>query len=122
MTYTFFNNNEGIYILYDSVSGAVIRAGELEAYIFDALDPCGEKLSGLPEKCPSEIRYELARFSSTEVSEAYAKVKDYYSCGLIYACGNCNRIRTSGDHSASPSMISAISSETGIREADFELI
>ena len=66
MTYTFYNNSEGIYILYDSVSGAVIRSGELEAYICDALDPCGEKLSHLPEKCPSEIRYELARFSSTE--------------------------------------------------------
>ena len=45
MTYTFYNNSEGIYILYDSVSGAAIRSGELEAYICDALDPCGENLA-----------------------------------------------------------------------------
>ncbi len=122
MTYTFFNSNEGIYVLYDSVSGAVIRAGELEAYICDALDPCGEVLSHLPEKCPSDIRYELARFSSTEVSTAYGKIKEYFSCGLIYGNGNDKRIRTSGDHSADNSMIAVISSETGIREKDFELI
>ena len=122
MTYTFYNNSEGIYILYDSVSGAVIRSGELEAYICDALDPCGEKLSHLPEKCPSEIRYELARFSSTEVSSAYAKIKEYFEAGLIYGCGASNRIRTTGDHSANTSMLSAISSETGIRESDFERI
>lgn len=122
MTYTFFNNNEGIYILYDSTSGAVIRAGELEAYICDALDPCGEPLSHLPDKCPSDIRYELARFSSTEVSAAYEKIKDYFSRGLIYANSNSNKIRISGDFSADPSMIAAIASETGIREADFERI
>lgn len=122
MTYTFYNNSEGIYVIYDSVSGAVIRGGELEAYICDALDPCGEILSHLPEKCPSEIRYELARFSSTEVSSAYAKVKEYFEARLIYSCGNSNKIRTNGDHSANASMISAISAETGIRESDFELI
>lgn len=122
MTYTFFNNNEGIYIIYDSVSGSAIKAGELEAYICDALDPCGESISHLPTKCPSEIRYELARFSSTEVSAAYEKVKEYFACGLIYAKGNVTRIKTSGEHSATPSMISAISAETGIRESDFELI
>ena len=122
MTYTFFNNNEGIHIIYDSVSGAVIKSSELEAYICDALDPCGEELTHLPEKCPSEIRYELARFSSTEVGEAYAKIKEYYSLGLIYGCGEANRIRTAGDHSATSAMIAAISAETGLQPTDFELI
>ncbi len=122
MTYTFYNKSEAIYIIYDSVSGAVIKAGELEAYICDALDPCGETIFRLPEKCPSEIRYELARFSSTEVGEAYSKIKDYFSVGLIYGCGEHNRIKVTGEHSASPSIISAISAETGIPETDFELI
>lgn len=122
MTYTFYNNNEGIYIIYDSASGAVIRASELEAYICDALDPCGESLTRLPEKCPSEIRYELARFSSTEVSIAYTKIKEYFSLGLIYSNAGSNKIRTSGEYSANPALVSAISSETGISKSDFEII
>lgn len=122
MTYTFYNNAEGMYIIYDSVSGAVIKTGELEAYICDALDPCGEELSRLPDKCPSEIRYELARFASTEVSAAYNRVKEYFETELIYAKGDVNRIRTTGDYSATPALITAISSETSIREADFQLI
>ena len=75
MTYTFYCPAEGRHIIYDTESGAVIRSTEIEAYICDALDPCGEELSPLPEKCPSEIRYELARFASTEVSAAYEKIK-----------------------------------------------
>ena len=74
MTYTFYSSAEGRYIIYDTASGAVIRSNEIEAYICDALDPCEEGTPVLPEKCPSEIRYELARFASTEVASAYAKI------------------------------------------------
>lgn len=122
MTYTFFNACEGRHVIYDSVSGAVINATELEAYICDALDPCGETLERLPEKCPSEIRYELARFASTEVSAAYEKIKSYFLSGLIYAAGDAKKVRTSGDHSASPATISVISSETGIPTSELELL
>lgn len=122
MTFTFFNSNEGFYILYDSVSGAVIRASEIEAYICDALDPCGESLSRLPEKCPSDIRYELARFSSTEVNTAYSKIKEYFDYGLIYKSDSAFRIRTSGEYSANSSVIALIYSETGMKESSFEII
>lgn len=122
MTYTFFHAGEGLHIIYDSISGAVIKTGELEAYICDALDPLGEELSHLPDKCPSDIRYELARFSSTEVQAAYNKIKEYFALGLIYKSGDPYRLRISGDHSASTSLIAAIESETGLTKADFELI
>lgn len=122
MTYTFFNALEGRHVIYDSVSGAVINSTELETYICDALDPCGEHLDRLPEKCPSEIRYELARYASTEVSAAYEKIKSYFLSGLIYSAADANRVRVSGEHSASSATISIISSETGIPISELELI
>lgn len=122
MTYTFFNASGGCNVIYDSVSGAVINASELEAYICDAMDPCGESIDRMPEKCPSEIRYELARYSSTEVSAAYEKIKGYFACGLIFSSEDAKRIRTAGEHSASASTIQLIAAETGCHVSEFELI
>ncbi len=117
MTYTFYCSHEGRYIIYDTASGAVIRSSETEAYICDALDPCGEALSALPEKCPSEIRYELARFASTEVSAAYNKIKDYYLAGLIYGDSDTVKIKTSGENSADEIMIPLILSNIGLAKS-----
>ena len=122
MTYTFFYSSEGRHVIYDGNSGAVISATELEAYICDALDPCGEQLDHLPEKCPSEIRYELARYASTEVSAAYDKIKSYFTQGLIYSVGEATRIRTSGEYAASDAIISAIASEMGVHASTLEKI
>ncbi len=122
MTYAFFNPNNGIYIIYDTASGAVIRTCELEAYICDALYPCGEDTVHLPVKCPSDIRYELARFASTEVSAAYENIKKYYSEGLIYGNSEKIALRLSGDHSADRSLLPLILSETGLTEREIDLI
>lgn len=116
MTYTFYNPAEGRHIIYDTASGAVIRCGEIEAYICDALDPCGDGEPLFSDKCPSEIRYELARFSSTEVSAAYNNVKGYYSAGLIYGISNHIFIRNSGEHSADETLIPLIMSNAGVSE------
>ncbi len=110
MTYTFYRPSEGRYIIYDSASGAVIRADELQAYICDALDPCGDEVF-LPLSCPSEIRYELARFSSTEVGAAYEKIREYFSEGLIYTNSDRAFIRTSGCYSADGETINDIFKE-----------
>ena len=122
MTYTFYSSAEGRYVIYDTASGAVIRSTELEAYICDALDPCEEGAPVLPEKCPSEIRYELARFASTEVSEAYGKIKEYYRSGLIYGISDKNLLRTSGEHSASGELISAVLSNADLTKESVEMI
>ena len=122
MTYTFYCPAEGRHIIYDTESGAVIRSTEIEAYICDALDPCGEELSPLPEKCPSEIRYELARFASTEVSAAYEKIKSYCGAELIYRDAGKTNIRTTGEHSASEEMIAFVISKTGISRSELKLI
>ena len=50
MTYTFYCPSEGRHIIYDTESGAVIRSTEIEAYICDALYPCGEDIAPLPAK------------------------------------------------------------------------
>ena len=122
MTYTFYCPAEGRHIIYDTESGAVIRSSEIEAYICDALDPCGETLSSLPEKCPSEIRYELARFASTEVSAAYDKIKSYFNGGLIYRDTGSTNIRISGEYSANEEMIAFIVSKTGISKNELKTI
>lgn len=122
MTYTFYSSAEGRYIIYDTASGAVIRSTEIEAYICDALDPCEEGAPVLPEKCPSEIRYELARFASTEVAEAYTKIKEYYHDGLIYRISDNTVLRTSGDHSASGDLITTVLSNTDLTKEEVEFI
>ena len=122
MTYTFYCPTEGRYIIYDTESGAVIRSTEIEAYICDALDPCGEELSSLPEKCPSEIRYELARFASTEVASAYDKIKNYFNTGLIYRDTGVTNIRISGEHSANEEMVAIVISKTGIAKSELKAI
>ena len=122
MTHTFYCPTEGRHIIYDTESGAVIRSSEIEAYICDALDPCGEPLPSLPEKCPSEIRYELARFASTEIAAAYDSVKRYYNEGLIYRDTGKTNIRVSGEYSATEELIAVIVSKTGISKAELKLI
>ena len=122
MTYTFYSSAEGRYVIYDTASGAVIRSSEIEAYICDALDPCEEGAPVLPEKCPSEIRYELARFASTEVARAYAKIKDYYNAGLIYGISEKCVLRTSGEHSASGELVSTVLSNADLSKEEVELI
>lgn len=122
MTYTFYCPTEGRYIIYDTESGAVIRSSEIEAYICDALDPCGEGMPSLPEKCPSEIRYELARFASTEVSSAYDSVKRYCNEGLIYRDTGKTNVRVSGEHSANEEMVAFIISKTGISRAELKTV
>ena len=120
MTYTFFSSAEGRYIIYDTASGAVIRSSEIEAYICDALDPCEEGNAFFPEKCPSEIRYELARFASTEVAQAYARIKEYYRSGLIYGISEKRILRTSGEHSACGELASAVLSNAGLTKGEIE--
>ena len=122
MTYTFYCPFEGRHIIYDTESGAVIRSSEIEAYICDALDPCGEELTSLPEKCPSEIRYELARFASTEVAAAYNKIKLCFNEGLIYRDTGLTNIRTSGEHAADDEMIAFVISKTGISKSELKTI
>lgn len=122
MTYTFYCPTEGRHIIYDTESGAVIRSSEIEAYICDALDPCGEDVPSLPAKCPSEIRYELARFASTEVAAAYEQIKSYCNSGLIYRDTGMTNIRTCGEHSANDEMIAFVISKTGISRAELKTI
>ena len=81
---------------YDSTSGAFIRLSSLEYKMMGALTP------PLPQICPTSLRYELAKFDSESVSEAYDRLKDLYDRNLIFARPENGEIKliTSGEFAA----------------------
>ena len=74
------------------------------------------------ERDVTHCSYELARYSSTEVSAAYEKIKGYFARGLIFSSEDAKRIRTAGEYAASASAIQLIAAETGCHVSEFELI
>ncbi len=121
MTYTFISPSEGRYFIYDTSSGAVIPSNEIESYICDALDPCGEHLC-LPEKCPSEIRYELARFASTDVSQAYERIKRLADGGYIFGCSEKCILKVTGEYSANDTLLTEILTKNGLSRNEISFI
>lgn len=113
MTYTICDPSKRNHFIYDTASGAVIPASELEAYLCEALAPSDGCPVHMPEKCPSEIRYELARFSSTEIGSSYDKLKKLYASGLIFGTADAIYIRSCGDFSADRETIALILGEIG---------
>ena len=86
--------------IYDTVSGAVIPVDTLTGALCDAV--LFEGYSGaMPERCPSEIRYDFAKFSSTRISEAYTTLLELSKRGLIYKNGGVSNIRIRGEFAAS---------------------
>lgn len=65
-------------IAYDTVSGAVIPLTSLEYKMIQAITP---PLSPL---CPSSLRYELAKYDSADVEEAYAKLYELFTAGILF--------------------------------------
>jgi hypothetical protein len=65
-------------IAYDTVSGAVISLTSLEYKMIQAITP---PLSPL---CPSSLRYELAKFDSADVEEAYGNLYELFSRGILW--------------------------------------
>ncbi len=66
MLYTF--RFEGKKYAYDSVSGAIMRPSTLEFKMLGAIRP------PLTRSCPTSLRYELAKFDSLDVEEAYGNI------------------------------------------------
>lgn len=63
---------------YDSASGAVIQLNALQFKMLGAIVP------PLTQVCPTSLRYELAKFDSMDVEEAYEAVYSLACDGLIY--------------------------------------
>lgn len=80
---------------YDSKSGAVIELTALQYKMMGAIE------APLTPVCPTSLRYELAKFDSEDVSEAYDELYGLFSDGILFAEGDGNTavLRVSGDHS-----------------------
>ena len=79
---------------YDSTSGAVIELTALQYKMMGALE------SPLSPLCPTSLRYELAKFDSEDVTEAYNQLYALYRDGLLYGKGEPDtaQLRVSGEH------------------------
>ena len=66
-------------LVYDTASGAIIPLTSLEYKMVQAILP---PLSPL---CPSSLRYELAKFDSADVEEAYDRIYCLFQDGILFA-------------------------------------
>ena len=69
-------------LVYDTTSGAVVTLSSLEYKMIQAITP------PLPPLCPSSLRYELAKFDSADVEEAYDHIFSLYKEGILFAPDN----------------------------------
>lgn len=78
---------------YDSTSGAVIQLNALQFKMLGAIVP------PLTPVCPTSLRYELAKFDSMDVEEAYEYIYSLSRDGLLYQEDDGKvRIMTEGDN------------------------
>ncbi len=85
----------GKKIAYDSSSGAFIPLTGLTNKMLGALTP------PLTASLPTSLRYELAKYDSEDVSEAYDRLYELSEKGLLFAEENgLPKIRISGEFSA----------------------
>ena len=66
-------------LVYDTASGAVIHLTSLEYKMLQAITP------PLAPLCPSSLRYELAKYDSADVGEAYDHLYALFCEGLLFA-------------------------------------
>lgn len=94
---------EGKKYAYDSVSGAVIQPDALGYKMMGAIVP------PLTPVCPTSLRYELAKFDSMDVEEAYNEIYALFTKGVLYCAeDNVVRVKTEGENSfAAPGLIAA---------------
>ena len=77
MTVTFKSRRK--YYIYDSKSGYISELSKLEYEISSYID------IPMAPICPTSLRYELAKFDSDDISNAYSKFLDLYNDGKIFS-------------------------------------
>ena len=91
MLYTL--KNEGKKYAYDSASGAVLPLNNLKFKMLSAIVP------PISEASLTSLRYELAKFDSGEVSEAFDEILTLAKQGVLYTEEDGKiRLRASGDY------------------------
>jgi hypothetical protein len=66
-------------LVYDTASGAIVSLTSLEYKMIQAITP------PLSPVCPSSLRYELAKYDSADVEEAYAHIYALFQEGILFA-------------------------------------
>ena len=80
--YTLFGYN----IVLDVESGAVHVMSDVAAQMTDYIEIMLEKNSGeLPEECPVDLRYSLAKYESSAVKDSYAELRELYKNNMLFS-------------------------------------
>ena len=114
MLYTL--KSSGKKYAYDSVSGSVIALNALQFKMLGAIVP------PLTPVCPTSLRYELAKFDSMDVEEAYGEIYALACDGLIYKAEDGKiRIITEGENSCNDIAIAGELIALAIADAPAEI-
>ena len=96
MLYTF--RFEGKKYAYDSASGAIFRPDALQFKMLNAIQP------PLLPSCPTSLRYELAKFDSTDVESAYDSIYALAQRNVLFVAEDgAIRVMTEGEFAFSSS-------------------
>ena len=119
MLYTL--KSSGKKYAYDSGSGAVIQLNALQFKMLGAILP------PLTSVCPTSLRYELAKFDSMDVEEAYEYIYSLACDGLIYKESEGTvKIITEGDNACSDLALAgeliALAFADAAKEFKFEIV
>ena len=80
---------------YDTASGAVSELTALQYKMLSALEP------PMTPVCPTALRYELAKYDSEDVTEAYNELYALFTNGMIFGEENgIAHLRIQGDAAA----------------------
>ena len=74
--------HSGKKFAYDTVVGSLIQIGALEHRMLEALTP------PMAPTCPTALRYDLAKYSSDAVEQAYDALYEKAANGVIFAPEN----------------------------------
>lgn len=100
---------------YDSTSGAVIQLNALQFKMLGAIVP------PLTPVCPTSLRYELAKFDSMDVEEAYEYIYSLACDGLIYKEDDGKvRIVTEGENACTDTALAGELIELAFADAPAE--
>ncbi|MCL1858460.1 MAG: thioether cross-link-forming SCIFF peptide maturase [Oscillospiraceae bacterium] len=82
----------GYNLALDVESGAIHVLSDIAMQMIDYLEIMLEKnnFSNLPEECPVDIRYFLAKYESSDVKEAYSGLCELYNNQLLFSKSNNN--------------------------------
>ena len=93
--YTLFGYN----IVLDVESGAVHVLSDIAMNMIDYLEIFIEKnnFNDLPEECPVDIRYSLAKYESSDVKDAYAELRELYQNKILFSQPNDIKLNNYGE-------------------------